>query len=550
MGWSFPGVVTEVEADYTQTLGFQPDAAILRILQQGTNIPNQGTLTFTWGLDTLTLPNCVVDLASVRVQGQGKHVILRVWDRRERWKNAAPISGEYNVLRVGNRLREKNLRELGTILLNALGETSADVSALPTTEYPFVSWECESVTEVAESLFREYGYSIALGFGSEVVTVVKLGTGASLPTTGIFVGSDTFDPKLVPRYVRSCFEPSVAQARLKLEPVGIEPSTQTWEHIDDLSYKPAGGWEVVAPLSMPDVVTEADYLYYTGYVRRAYRVMGFADETWDLPDGSGVVAGLEDILPLFNRLLETEVIRVDEAYAPFRVYGKLQQEERQHGNPVEPIIYTTGVCDEVIGRSIEFDGENGVIIFREPAFYVDSGYYLPADLWLECTFRVRNQTNFAWMHYEKDVEVEPSGLGYVTIKQRQRAETIVEYDCSEPHPHQTTGFSTNQAALDAIAASTAAAVAGTYADAASEHRIYNEPKLSLRCDGAIVQVRHIMTEGEREHPVNRTIASRFVEADRGVFTRDERNAHVQALSLHGKHSRSRWSSSRWGDAND
>lgn len=550
MGWSFTGVVTEIEVDYSQTLGFQPDIAVLRILPQGTNIPAQGTLTFTWGIATLTLPNCVVDLASVRVQGQGKHVILKVWDRRERWKNAAPISGEYNVIRVGNRLREKNLRELGEILLDALGETSADVSALPTTEYPFVSWECESVTEVAEALLREYGYSIALGFGSEVVTVVKLGTGASLPTTGIFVGSDTFDPKLVPRYVRSCFGQSVAQCRLKLEAVGIEPATGRWELIDDLSYKPAGGWELVAPLSLPALVTDADYFYHSGYVRRAYRVSGFADGTWNLPDGSGSVAGLADILPLFNRLLETETIRTDEAYAPFRVWGKLQQEERQKGNPLEPIIFTTTVCEEVVGRGIEFDGENGLIIFNEPAFYVEGGGYKAADLWLECTIRVRNQTNFAWNHYEKDVEVDATGLGYATIKHKQRAETIVGYDCSEEYPHAVTGTTTNQAALDAIAAATATAVAGMYASSASVHRVYNQPNLSLRCDGAIVQIRHIMTEGEREHPVNRTIASRFVEADRGIFTRDERTAHVQALSSSKKFNKSQWSQISQGDAND
>jgi hypothetical protein len=89
-----------------------------------------------------------------------------------------------------------------------------------------------------------------------------------------------------------------------------------------------------------------------------------------------------------------------------------------------------------------------------------------------------------------------------------------------------------------------------YAPSASEHRVYNEPKLTLRCDGAIVQIRHIMTEGEREHPVNRTIASRFVEADNGIFTRDERTAHVQALSLPKKHNKAKWISASQGDAND
>jgi hypothetical protein len=73
-------------------------------------------------------------------------------DRRERWKKVAPISGEYNTIRVGEVVsaRQKTFRELGTILMTALGEPSADVSVLPTNIYPPVSWECEPVIEAGE----------------------------------------------------------------------------------------------------------------------------------------------------------------------------------------------------------------------------------------------------------------------------------------------------------------------------------------------------------------------------------------------------------------
>lgn len=551
MGWSFPSVQFPVEVQYTQTLGMTPDVAVLRILPQVANIPAEGTLTLTWGATTITLPNCVVDLGSVRVQPRGKHLILLVKDRRERWKMAAPISGEYNTIRVGNRLREKNLRELARILFDALGETSAVVSALPTTEYPYVSWECDSIVEILEEMLAEYGYSVSLGFDSEPVTVVQLGAGLTLSTDDLFVGSDTLDPKIVPRYVRSCFQHSVAQVRLKLEAVGYEPSTRTWKLIDDLSYKPAGGWSLVSPLSLPDLFPQNDFLYYASFVRRAYRVKGFADGTWNPPDESEELSGLGDILPLFNRVLETEDLRPDESYQPFRVYGVMQIEEKQKGNPAVPLVYVTEPCDEITGRQIDFDGENGIIIFKEPAFYVGEGAYQPANLWLECTIRMRNQTNFQWNHYEKDIEVDPAGDGYVTVKQEERAETIVSYACSVSYGnHYVTGFVTNQTTLDTIAQNTALAVIGTYETTASQQRVYSVPKLTLRCDGAIVQITHVLTEGEREQAVNRTSAARFAETDRNVFSRAERLAHLQALTTGRKHKGHSGSLKRRSDVND
>lgn len=524
MSWSFTSIANPVECVYTQTVGFAPDVALLRANPQVANIPATGTLTLSWGVGSVTLPNCIVDLASLRYTEDGQYVTLKVLDRRELWKRVAPVSGEYNTPRAGVVTRQKNLRELGTILLTALGESSANVSALPTDIYPPVSWRCDDVVEVAESLLADYGYSVALGFGSEAVTVVKLGTGATLSTTDMFVGSSTLDPKLAPRYVRNCFGDSVAQVRLKLEAIGLDLDG-SWQLIDDLSYAPGGTWGKTPPVSLSgavDALTDEQKMEAQGYVRRAYRVKGFADETWSIPDGSGTVAGLEYILPLDNRLLTPEDIRPDEGYSPFKVYGKYFREADE--KQADDLPETTDVDAVVRGRRYHLDGENGILFFNEPIFWVDDEYK-PAELWLETTIRIRNSTNNAWRHYEYDVEVNASGVGYVTVRHELRAETVVEYDST----HAVTGFTTNETQLETLGDAAAIAAAGAYATSASQVVVYNQPKLALRCDGAIVQVQHIMTAGEHGHAVNRTTASRNTEFDRGLPSRAQRVAHLRAM---------------------
>lgn len=530
MTWSMPNISYPVELIYTQTLGFQPDVAMLRCNPQVPDLPAVGTITMTWEATTITLPNCVVDLGSLKYTPDGKFVQLKVLDRREYWRLAAPISGEYNLIRAGQFVsgKQRTLRQLGTLLMTALGEAGADVSALPTTVYPPVSWECESVIEAAQTLFEEYGFSVALGFGSEQVTVVRLGTGAALSSTGQFISSDTIDAKTVPRYVRNCFANSVAQVRLKLEAIGLD-TDGTWKDIDSLSYKPAAGWEAIPPYSLPDAVdglTAEQQIEAVGYVRRAYRVMGFADETWNPPDGSAALSGLTDILPLQNRLLETEAIRIDESRTPFKVYGQYHKLEDETGQPPIPGGADTAIGDRVTGRAAHFDGENGIIIFNKPIWRMVSSEYKAADLWLECTIGARNQTNYAWNHYEYDVEVAPTGTGYHTIKHEQSAESIFSYDSS----HVATSVTTNQTSLNALGDAWAVVVAASYATTAGQFKVYHEPVLTLRCDGAILQIKHTLTAGNLGAAVNRTEASRHFEFDRGVPSRAQRIAHLRATS--------------------
>lgn len=529
MGFSLTGITSPIECKYTQTLGVHPDVAIVRCHPQGTAIPTTGTLTFTWPAQTsITLPNCEIDLARVTYSTNGHHVVIPVKDRRWRWARAAPISGYYNVRRASGYITSYkfNLQEICTFLLDQLGETTANVSALPTDIYPEVRWDCESPHLALEALLKEYGFDVALGFGTEAVRVWQLGVGSTLSATDEFFESQSFDPKIPPRWVRACFGASRAQVRFLLEPVGQEVDG-TWELAPDLSYTPVGGWGSEDPELLPSVAVNEDadtYRVAIETVFRAYRVKAFADDTLDLPDGSGTLSDIQQVFPLESRLLDTENIRADGSYRPFRLFGKHIRKTPDTGQP--PQVEVTDIDFEISGYPLHFDGESAIIICSKPLWYPNGTSHEFAELYLECTVGVRDATTNAPNRYEKDISFDVSGYGYQVLRIPElRAETIISYDDT----HAPTATTTNQTFLDTAATAAATTLIAAYATDAGAVRVYAIPKLALRCDGAIQQVQHIMTVGEGSDAVNRTVASWNLEFDRGIPSRAQRTAHVKAL---------------------
>lgn len=531
MTWSFTGISYPVECVYTQTRGVHPDLALLKFLPQVGNFPTNGTLTFQWDASSVTLPSCVVDTSSLQYHADGIHHIAKVWDRRERWKNAAPISGYYNVSRAGIRVaaKEKTLRQLVTILLTQLGEGSANVSAVPATVYPQVRWINEATHLVLEALLKEHGLDLTLGFGSDAVTIVVVGSGSALPVGNEFMAGLTADPKLRPRWIRTVFGPSRMQARFELEAVGLE-SDGEWLPIDELTYAPAGTlWSKEDPYNLPTVLAATgltEWALGMKTVFRSYRVKQFSDGTLNLPDGSLTISDISDILPLVPHLLDTEDLRLGDSYRPFRVFGRHYREVKERGQPSEfENTAKTYNLEHVHGY---LDVENGVVTFEHPVFLLNTttDSFEPAELWLECTFTVKDQTTFAPITYSKDTSLDVTGYGYHTIRiPEQHGTSVIAYDSD----HIQTGATTNQTALDALAAAEAAIAAASLSSSLSEVKVYSIPKLTIRCDGAIMQVQHVMTNGEGSHAVNRTTASRFREFDRGIPSQAQRFSHSQSI---------------------
>lgn len=535
MPWSFPGITYPCEMVYTQHSGFDADKAQLRALPQTGNFPTTGALTMTWSGSTLTLPNCVVDVASFKLV-DGKFLDLVLLDRRDHWSRLPTVSGDYNLVMGGSRVSatEKNLRQIALILLTAMGEANADVSVLPVNVYPRVAFEQASPVVHLRKLLEDRGYTIVLGFGTEPVKVVQLGTGATLPTSDVFLRTEGLDPKVAPRYIRTVFGKTCMQARMALEPVGLD-TDGTWKHIDQLSYKPTGGWGSTSPYAMQDednAIAAPTRETSLGFVRRAYRIKGFVNDTsqassWVLPYFGTAVPGLDFILPLQPGLLEKQTVRDWDTRGWPRVYGK-RTKRLSWQDPTFAAgedLQDTAVTDQVTDF-FRTEPDHGLVIFSEPMviFNQTTNYFEPAQLYLECSFQIRNPSTYAMHQQFFDVDVYAQGSGYAVAPAESRLEIINTYSGN----HTISGQTTNQSNLQTVANNNATAMSGLYATGAAQQIVYSQPKLSLRCDGAILQVQHVLTCGEFEHAVNRTTASRNWEFDRGIPSRRERGVASRA----------------------
>lgn len=515
----YPGLLYPKELEYTQQLGVRPSIIAMRAIPQSTNIAATGTITLTY-TSAITLPNCLIDSATIYMDvKRGWMLSVTALDRRWRWSRVAPVSGYYNLRRSGLPVSAtaKTLRQLCTILLTAMGEASADVSAVSASIYPEVRWTCKPPHVALQELMHEYGYDVALGFGSEAVKVVTLGTGATLATLGAMMITGTLDPPTRPQYVRTCFGDSYAQARLKLKAVGLE-TDGTWALPNALSYKPAAGWEQEDPHTLPTVKATASDDEYNAAIRthyRAYVIDKFADGTLDFPDGSGALSSIEQLLPIENRLLTVETSRSDGKAMPYRIYGKAHGYLLK-GEPAR--LLATGIDDEIVNVKSWLDGETGILWFEEPIYQTDGTEFLPAELYLECSFRVKHATQFSFLHYEKDIQIDAAGYGYHTVQYPDAfARTVVSYGAGQ----SVSGFTTNQSDLDTIATAVAASASTQFVTEGGQMVVYCEPNFALRCDGAIHQVKHILTD-DTSHPGSYSIASRHQEFDRFIHKRAER----------------------------
>ena len=130
------------------------------------------------------------------------------------------------------------------MLCIAMGEESYDVSALPRDQYPPVSWDAINPADELERLADFYGGRLVYHPEMDGPLVAKLGDGAELPIPrpGEDAGkSVTLDPPEPPSVIACYGSPKQFQCRLRLEAVG-SISIRAIKPVDELSYKPAGGW--------------------------------------------------------------------------------------------------------------------------------------------------------------------------------------------------------------------------------------------------------------------------------------------------------------------
>lgn len=241
----FAGIEVQVAASMTRSPGVVPDVGSLT-WRAGTTQPGMfGNLVFKNGDTTVvTFYDCILDDPR-STYGGTRDFTYQVKDRRWRWQWPT-IFGEYNIRDEANNLiagREKNPRELATLLLDALGETGYDVSVLPTDAElaPYVAWHYAKAAEALQALCDYMGCEVHL-LNNNTVKIVTAGSGTAPNNTGLELPVETgivVNP--APDNVTAYAGDTLFDDWLLLEACGMEIDG-TVKALPLLSYMPSGGW--------------------------------------------------------------------------------------------------------------------------------------------------------------------------------------------------------------------------------------------------------------------------------------------------------------------
>lgn len=254
---SWPGASGVLAAEYTCSHGVQPGMASLVVEQaNAASVSKFGTLTFTDGKTTVPLKDCRIDAG--RLIDAQRNIMFTIFDRRWRWRYKT-ISGVYNqrdpITGAIKSDTKKKPRELVDLLMKALGEKNYGADKfpeIPERDWPAVDWDSAIAGIELENLIQPWGFRVVYRPVPNDVRLCKLGEGKGLPDGGEVQLAKAIDvPETPAKFVLKGRPYNYAVAIL-LEAVGVELNGEV-KKIDDLSYKPAGGWGKCMPSSYPNL---------------------------------------------------------------------------------------------------------------------------------------------------------------------------------------------------------------------------------------------------------------------------------------------------------
>lgn len=445
----FANVKQIISLSMTLSHGITPSQAVLRILPQAANINKFGELICTFGPVRFAWIDALADYAQFEFNSAGRVVGITILDRR--WKWAYPvISGHYNVRdRTGEIFKDKGTekapkkdfavsdstrtpKELIELCLKALGETGYELDALPDDIKMEVHWERENAAQALQQVCNAVGCRVVLQLNNKVA-IRKIGRGRDVPVGLVEDYSAQLDPPDKPSKLKVVCGPTWYQVDLELEAVGMERDG-TVEKIDDLEYKPSGGWKNVAPELMDEVDSDQDNALARTWVFRGYRVK--------LPVK---VKGYKDSPLKFMKQIQL----MDEQVYTKKVLDRVQNRQaivwgewfdEDAGEASEDKLSDANeylLARTVVPHSFSVDHENGLILFTRPVFIADdNGENLrPAKLKLRTAIQIRDAKTASWVRHDKELNFDPKAkteprelvvpelrLEYAAGKERNRAE--------------------------------------------------------------------------------------------------------------------------------
>ena len=253
---TFPGIKAILSGQFSLTTGITPSVAVLTILPQSSPIPFVGALTITDGVHTIQFQDCLVDSNTFQFNDEGQVWQLAIKDRRWKWNRMSgggavsglfgikDDNGEYMVSKAGQPdsvTTKVSLEQLLRYCFLALDENNPDLSEVPYAN-PEVHWDYTTPADAISELCEEHGLTVVLR-PDNTIKLCLVSTG-SLPDGPIEQDSLTMEFQTIPDEIALVGGPSRFQAFFELEAVGKDTDVAgTIKPIDELSYKPAGGWE-------------------------------------------------------------------------------------------------------------------------------------------------------------------------------------------------------------------------------------------------------------------------------------------------------------------
>lgn len=263
--FSFPGIESVVSAEYTLNHGISPGVCLMTIVPQRTLPTEAGTLTISFDGNKIRFPNCIPDQATFELNEQGELWRLSIFDRRWSWQTCGELHGRYN-LRLPNELdllekvelldfpTEKTPRELLELCLKGMKEKGYSIKAdLQNVEKyrPQIEWDYSNPATELARLCDLFGLRVVYGLDDKV-SIHSLGKGQELPDGKIIHDAGGNDVPEIPRILVFVGGPTRAQADIRIEAVGLDVDGRV-KPINDLSYKPAGGWSASNPPYFSDM---------------------------------------------------------------------------------------------------------------------------------------------------------------------------------------------------------------------------------------------------------------------------------------------------------
>lgn len=393
--------------DFTFGPGVQPSVCMIYTVPHVPQLPSVADLVLqTEGEAPFVFRQCLLEDPRLDSGSGGSFWTLPVKDRRWKWQFAS-LTGSYNIPRPdGTILRERTPSSLIGLCLQAMGEVDWDASRIPDNPRPERQWDGAIAAAELDRLCAELGCIVVLNPLTDRVEIWPEGEGNLLPN-GPIQGSAyaPFRPA-TPQKVRVESGLTLFQAVFKAEAVGLD-TDGTYKPIDELSYKPAGGWATASVASeFPEVTgTYADQNGKTLYKRdlarahvwKDYRITGLAQGGWAVPVLQGTPFEPQSLrdFRLFPTLVD-EDIGPDDGLRQLdaAVYVESFQAFEAIISGAESHRYTDG---------FSFDTRHGIISFNEPQFQIGlDAIYEAAEVRIECSFNCGAEGIFSRVYLERD----------------------------------------------------------------------------------------------------------------------------------------------------